>query len=277
MSILVIAKLTFREAARRRIALTALILGLAFLLFYNAAFYFVTHEPYALPRAALARREALNLLLMAGLYAANFMSGVMAVLVSADSLAGEISSGAIHAIVSKPVRRAEIVLGKWLGFAGLMALYVLLLAGGLILSVGIQAGFFPPNAPAGLGLMYLAAVLVMSVTLAFSSRFSTLATGAAVFGLYGIAFLGGWVEQIGGLLQSQVAVDIGIAASLLMPSEALWRLASHEMTVALVRTLGNFNPFGGGTAPSPLMVAYAALFALAALGLAVRIFSKRDL
>jgi Cu-processing system permease protein len=280
MKILIIARLTFREAARRKIALTAALLGAAFLIFYNAAFYFVRQDPYALPNAMLARKEMVNMLLMVGLYAANFMTGVMAVLVSADSLAGEIGSGAIHALASKPLRRAEIVLGKWLGFAGLLALYVLLMAVGLILSVGVQAGYFPPNVLAGLGLMYLEALLVMSVTLAFSSRLSTLATGAAVFGLYGIAFLGGWVEQIGAMLKSNTAVDIGVFASLLMPSEALWRRAAYEMTTPLLNTLGRFSVFsfgGGATTPSPLMVAYAALFGLAAVLLAVRLFSRRDL
>ncbi len=280
MRILVIAKLTFREAARRKIALTAALLGLAFLLLYNLAFYFVrTQQGFSgLPQAELAQREAFNLLLMAGLYAANFMSGVMSALVAADSLAGEINSGAIHTVVSKPVRRAEVVIGKWLGFAGLMGLYLLLLAGGLIASVGIQAGLFPSNVLLGLALMYLTSLLVVSVTLAFSARLSTLATGAAVFGMYGLAFLGGWVEQIGAVLKSQTAVDIGIVASLLMPSESLWRRASFEMTSPILRSLGNFNPFGGGEAvPSMLMVAYAALFALGAVWVAIRTFSARDL
>ena len=278
MRILVIAKLTFREAARRKIALTAFVLGLGFLLLYNLAFYFVRTQPHGMPNALLAQKEATNLLLMMGLYAANFMAGVMAVLVSADSLAGEINSGAIHTVVSKPIHRGEVVLGKWLGFAGLMALYVLLLAGGLVISVGVQGNYYPTNLPLGVGLIYLETLLVMSVTLAFSSRLSTLATGAAVFGMYGIAFLGGWVEQIGALLDSQTAVDVGVLASLLMPSESLWRRAAFEMTSPVLRSLGNFNPFGGGASvPSPLMIGYAALFGLAALGLAVRAFSRRDL
>jgi hypothetical protein len=126
--------------------------------------------------------------------------------------------------------------------------------------------------------MYLETLLVMSVTLAYSSRLSTLATGAAVFGMYGISFLGGWVEQIGGVLKSQSAVDIGILASLIMPSESLWRRAAYEMTSPLLRTLGNFNPFGGGASvPSPVMIGYAVLFALGALALAIQTFSRRDL
>lgn len=278
MRILIIAKLTFREASRRKIALTATLLGLAFLLLYNIAFYFTLQQPHGIPNAILARQEVFNLLLMAGLYAANFMVGIMAALLSADSLSGDIGSGAIHSIVTKPIQRAEVVLGKWLGFAGLQALYVLLLAGGLILSVGLQSGFYPANLLAGISLIYLETLLVMSITLAFSSRLSTLASGAAVFGMFGIAFLGGWVEQIGALLKNQTAVDIGISASLLMPTESLWRRASYEMTSPLLRALGNFNPFGGGASvPSPLMIGYAIFFALVALALAIRNFSQRDL
>lgn len=278
MKIFVIAQLTFREAARRKIALTALILGGAFLLLYNLGFFFLRTQQYALPSENLARKEVLSVLLLAGLYSANFMAGIMSALVAADSLAGEIGSGAIHTIVAKPLRRAEIVLGKWLGFAGLLALYILLLAGGLMLSMGVQAGFFPPNPLSGLALMYMEALLVMSVTLAFSSRLSTLATGAAVFGMYGIAFLGGWVEQIGSLLKSQDAINIGIVSSLLMPSEALWRRAAHEMTPTLLNALGAINPFGSGaTVPSPLMIVYAGLYALVAVGVALRWFGKRDL
>jgi Cu-processing system permease protein len=254
------------------------LLGAAFLILYNLAFYFVRTQPFGIPNQALAQREAYNLLLMAGLYAANFMTGVMSVLLSADSLSGEISSGAIHTIVSKPVYRSVVVLGKWLGFAGLLALYVLLLAGGLVFSVSIQANFSPPNLLIGLGLMYLECLLVMSLTLAFSSRLSTLATGAAVFGLYGFAFLGGWVEQIGTLLKNQTAMDIGVAASLFMPSESLWRRAAYEMTSPILRALGNFNPFGGGASvPSTIMILYAALFTLVALGIAIHAFSRRDL
>ena len=144
--------------------------------------------------------------------------------------------------LSKPIHRGEVVLGKWLGFAGLMALYVLLLAGGLVISVGVQGSYYPANLPIGIGLIYLETLLVMSVTLAFSSRLSTLATGAAVFGMYGIAFLGGWVEQIGALLQSQTAVDVGVLASLLMPSKSLWRRAAYEMTSPVLRSLGEFQP-----------------------------------
>jgi ABC-type transport system involved in multi-copper enzyme maturation permease subunit len=45
----------------------------------------------------------------------NFLIVMITVLTSVGAVAGEISSQTIHALASKPIRRWEIVLGKWLG------------------------------------------------------------------------------------------------------------------------------------------------------------------
>jgi len=116
----------------------------------------------------------------------------------------------------------------------------------------------------------------MTISLACSSAFSALATGGIVFGLYGLAFIGGWIEQIGSVLHNATAIKVGIIASLIMPSESLWRRAAFEMQTAVAGLLG-MSPFGAASVPSPLMVAYAVLYLLAALYLAVRIFARRDL
>ena len=57
------------------------------------------------------------MLTLVGLYAANFLSVLIAVLLPVDTLSGEIASGVMQTVASKPIRRAEIVLGKWLGHA----------------------------------------------------------------------------------------------------------------------------------------------------------------
>jgi ABC-type transport system involved in multi-copper enzyme maturation permease subunit len=279
-AIFIIARLTFQEAVRRRIVLSALLLGAAFLVLFSLGFHFMQPEIERAaaggPANAIGTAEFYNFLFMAGMYAVTFLAIAMAALISADTLAGEIGSGTIQAIVTKPVRRAEIVAGKWLGFAGLLALYLLLMAGGVMASVWLQARYAAPNLWRGVGLIYLESLLIMSVTLMCSSRISTLATGGVVFGLYGLAFIGGWVEQIGSFLQNQTAVNIGIISSLIIPSEALWKRAAFEMQSPLVRAIG-FTPFTAVSTPSALMVAYAAIYLFVALVLAVRWFSQRDL
>jgi len=286
-AILTIAQLTFREAWRRRIALAALLLGLAFLVLYNAGFYFIHTEmerenALSAPRSALEaetlRRTVFNFFSTAGLYAVNFLTLAMGAMLSADTLAGEITSGTVQALVTKPIRRGEIVLGKWLGFSILLALYLLLMGGGLLVSVWVQTGYTLPNWLNGLSLIYLASLLTMTMTLMLSSRFSALATGGSVFGLYGLAFIGGWVEQVGAALQNRTAVEVGIISSLIFPSEALWKRAAHEVSSPLLQAAtGGFGLFTTANPPSPLMLVYAGLYLLAALWVATRWFNQRDL
>jgi ABC-type transport system involved in multi-copper enzyme maturation permease subunit len=226
--------------------------------------------------ANIMNTEATNTFLMMGLYAATFLSVAMAALLGADTLAGEINSGTIQTIATKPIRRADVVLGKWLGFAELLGLYVLLMAGGTTLSVFIQSGYVPDNLFIGLGLIYMESILIMTITLMLSAAFPALATGGIVFGLYGLAFIGGWIEEFGAVLQNDTAVKVGIITSLLNPSESLWKRAAFEMQTPLMGTFFG-SPFASKSVPSPLMMGYVFLYLVVVLFIAVRTFQKRDL
>jgi Cu-processing system permease protein len=287
-SIWTLARMTFREAIRRRIVLTGLVLGLCFLIIYSIGFHYIigsvrvagqSIQQEGIPQQAMmhaAQTEGASTLLLAGLYATAFLSIAMAALLAADTLAGEISTGTIQTIVTKPIHRRDVVFGKWIGFAMLLGLYFVLVGGGTVLSVWAQTGYAPDNLAAGLALIYLEALLIMTVAMACSSVMSALATGGTVFGLYGLAFIGGWIEQFGAIIQNATAVKVGIVASLIIPSEALWRRAAYEMQTPLAGVLG-MSPFGTVSVPSLLMIAYSVVYLLAALAIAVRSFQKRDM
>lgn len=279
----ILARMTFQEAIRRRIVLTGMVLGVLFLIVFSIGFRMISIE---ITRETLVeggeayrnvmRAEMANFLLMAGLYAATFLSIAMGALLGADTLAGEINSGSIQTILTKPVRRADVVFGKWLGFAGLLGLYAVLMCGGVVLIVFFQSEYLPRNLLTGLSLIYLDSLLVMTISLAGSSAMPALATGGMVFGLYGLAFLGGWIEQIGSLIGNPTAVPIGIVTSLIIPSEALWRRAAYEMQSPIASTLG-ISPFGAFSVPSLLMVAYAILYLVILVAMAVNTFQHRDI
>jgi ABC-type transport system involved in multi-copper enzyme maturation permease subunit len=278
MTILVIARLTFREAGRRKILLAALVLGLIYLAIYAVGFYYVNQETTRsqFGPGLLELNQIRNFLFMAGLYVVNFLTVMMAVLTSVDTLSGEIASGTIHTLVSKPVQRWEIVFGKWLGFAGMLTLYLLLMAGGTIGVVYIISGYIAPNVLRGMGLLWMNALLLLGVSFAGGAILSTLANGVLVFGLFGIAFVGGWIEQIGSFIQNQTAVNVGIISSLIIPSEALWKRAAFEMQSPMVTALG-FSPFTASSMPSLIMVLYGMVYAVLALLLAINFFNRRDL
>ena len=275
--VLIVAELTFREARRRRILWVALALGLSFVALYALGFYQIFVD---MLRQSRGRNVFLNggfsFLIMAGLYVISFLGVMLAVLTSVGTLAGEISSHTVQALAAKPLRRGAILLGKWLGLALMLTGYILLLAGGVIVVTWMISGYVPPNVVGGLPLIALQAVIMLTVCMLGGTRLSTITNGVVAFMLYGIAFVGGWIETIGSFAHNEAAVDIGILSSLLVPSEAMWKMASYAMQPPVVRDL-NISPFSLGTCPSTAMLIYAVVYTLVLLALAVHSFSRRDL
>jgi Cu-processing system permease protein len=272
---ILITLVTFREAARRKILWIATLGGAAFLGLFGAGLHAVLKS---MPPnvSAINRSEGINMMIMMVLYAGSMMTSLMAALTSCDTLSGEISSGTIHAIATKPVRRWCLVLGKWAGFVGMLTLYVLFVEGGTLGIGWLEGHYLPPHSAAVLGLIWLQATLLLGVTMACSTRFSALTSGAFTLGLYGLAFVGGWIEQFGGLRHVKACVDLGIVSSLIMPSDALWRRAAFKIQPPLLGAAG-VSPFSSALAPSAAMVIYAALYAVLALIIAQMLFERRDL
>jgi Cu-processing system permease protein len=244
-------------------------------MFFWIALHFVVKR--TTPQTATVNlREGIVMMTMMVLYAGSMMTSLMAVLTSCDTLSGEIASGTIHAIATKPVDRWCLVLGKWVGFVGMFTLYVLLIEGGSIVLSWLESGYLPPHGPAVLSLIWLQALVLLGVTMAAGTCLSSLTSGAVSLGLYGLAFVGGWIEQFGSLRHVQACVDLGILSSLIMPSDALWRRAAFKFQPPLLGTAG-VSPFSGTLVPSNAMVVYAALYAGLAILLAQFLFSRRDL
>lgn len=273
-SVVTIARLTFREAYRRRLVLAVAVMSVVFLILFSLGFSFVDRNA----RFGLIgeRSAVVNFLLLSGLYVVNFLVVVLTVLASVDTMAGEIASGTLQTVVTKPLRRWEVVVGKWLGLATMVTVFAGGLGGALLAIVYGLGGYLPPSPLQGIGLMILEGLVLLSLSLLGGTWLTTMANGVVVFMLYGLAFISGWIEQIGSLLQNRTTTHLGIAVSLLVPTEALWRRAAWLMQPPFLQQLG-VGPFTAGPPPSAAMVIWSAVYAAIALVLAVRIFSRRDL
>jgi ABC-type transport system involved in multi-copper enzyme maturation permease subunit len=227
-------------------------------------------------QSVVERAVTLNMLTLAGLYATNFLMVMTAVLLPVDTLSGEIASGVIQTLASKPIRRSEIVIGKWLGHGIVLTLYFAVVAGGLLVLVRLLGHFTPPQIVHGLPLMLLEGFVLLSLSIAGGAHLSTVTNGILAFGLYGLAFIGNWVEQIGTFADNRAARDVGTIASLIMPSEALWQRAAWYMQPSITRELGQ-TPFSPISVPSEAMVWWAFAYALVAVLLGVRGLQKRAL
>lgn len=272
-----IARLTWLEARRRRILLAALLGGLAFLLVFGLAVHFI-HPAPAHRSAALRLEERIHLqfLTLAGLYAVNVLVAAVAILLPLDTLSGEISSGVMQTLACKPIPRAAIVLGKALGYWLILAAFVVIMVGGVVLIMRWGAGFAQTHVPVAMALMFLEATVLLTIVIAGGVLTSTVANGIMAFAFYAVAFVGGWIEQIGVALGSVNARYVGTVISLISPTDALWRLAEHLLEPPVMAQVMR-TPLTPLSVPTTAMVWWAGAFATVALFVAVAGFQRRAL
>lgn len=272
----IMAGITFREAARRKILWTAMIAGALLLAIFAVALHLQVDEFNSRAMSPFLRYQVESGMLMVGLYTVDLLAVVMTILTSIDTLAGEISSGTIHAIATKPVSRWQILVGKFSGFIAMIAAYVVVLFAGTVAVSYWAVGVVPQHAVRGVLLIILECAVALSVTFLLGTWFSTLTNGVLVLGLQGLAFMGGWLEQVSGFSQSAHIVTLGVVTSLIMPGESLWRRAAFEMQTPLAASL-SFSPFANVSIPSATAVIYAGVFLVVMLAIAIYHFQNRDL
>ncbi|WP_047152363.1 ABC transporter permease [Aneurinibacillus tyrosinisolvens] len=281
----VIAKLSCKEILYKRIFLITALASLAFLLFYAIATHFAAGEVAQQSNNDVMMRSFYTTQFLGiGLYFAAFITALLAILSSVSSISGEIESHQIDTWLARPLPRRSIILGKFAGLSLLLALYAAFLFSGIIsinqliggeaLKVDITGSQFIKS----LGIFMLEPVILVAVALFFSSMITTINGGVIMIILYGISFIGGFVEQFGVLIEKPALQDIGIASSLLFPVDSLFR----KMMVCLFDTADSpfsfaaQGMFGSLSEPSGAMMVYTALYAMTALWLAVRNFTVRD-
>jgi Cu-processing system permease protein len=272
----IMAGITFREAARKKILWTAFIAGIGFLLVFGIGLHLQVEDFRTSTVPPFLRYQIVSSMLMVGLYTVDLLAVVMTTLTSVDTISGEITSGTIHAIATKPLARWEILIGKWVGFVGMVAAYVAIMFGGTIAEGYWIGGVVTQHPVRGVLLIFLECILALSVTFMFGTWFSTLTNGVIVLGLLGLAFMGGWLEQLSGFTEGSRLVMVGIVSSLIMPSEAVWRRAAFEMESPLAGSL-QFSPFADISVPSVAMIGYTCVYLLVALAIAIYHFHQRDL
>ena len=195
MSAQIIALFTLREALRRRVVLAAALLTFGYLVLYGVGVWFGYRDlqnnaggPPGLTQAVV------SLMLVGGLWSLNFIASMLAVFLSVGALSGEVDQGTLHAIAARPIRRSEIVLGKFVGFVLMLAVFIGVSAAAMILIVAVITGEVVGASWSAPFLMLLASMLLIGLALAGSSRLSPLPNGVIVFTLFATALIGGVIE-----------------------------------------------------------------------------------
>ncbi|NLV21017.1 MAG: ABC transporter permease subunit [Syntrophomonadaceae bacterium] len=274
-----IIQLTLKEIMNKRILHMGVIMTLLYLLLYGfAVHYSAKNIAMSSMEAWFAQQIGYQMLTM-GWYISTFLCGALAVLTGAGSLASEIESGTILGLASKPVSRRAIVGGKFLAYTIVTAVYSAVLLG----AVALLTGYFfklqvdPIALLSGIGLFMLFPVILLALAHLGSARFSTLATGVVTFMLFALAIIGGFIEQIGAMMENASMINIGVVSSLVIPSDAIYRLAVSVAVGPMGKSsIASFGPFGAASTPSTVMLIYALVYIIIILALAFRFFGKRD-
>src|SRR5215831_2519442 len=163
MGILIMAGVTFREAVRKKLVWMALAAGAGFLTLFAIGLHYQAKDFAAHGMSPVLRREISYTMVTMGLYAIDLLAVLMTILTSIDTLSGEIASGTIQAIATKPVPRWQVLLGKWFGFCGMLTAYIAIMVCGVNAVTYAMAGVTARHLARGLSLMWMESVVLLSV------------------------------------------------------------------------------------------------------------------
>jgi len=280
-SILIIARLTLREALRRRllwalVGLTGLIVVLTLWGFSRLA----EATPITGPTQTLGISQVTVMLA----FMFSFVLAMTAVFAGSPAIGPDIENGLLLAILARPIRRSELMLGRWLGLAAVLVGYALV-AGYLELAAVVVATGYSPSDPLAAP-FYLAgeALVLLTLAVVLSTRITSVAGGAIAVVAYGLAWMAGVLGGVGQAFDSDVLRWAGTVARLILPSDVLWRGAAGALSPSdevlnaggINAALYRFSPFSGST-PSLEWMIWCLVWVVGMLALGALLLRRREL
>ncbi len=284
--VLVFARLTVQESSRRRLLLALVILTLLVVGFSAWGFHKITTVTRS--DGSLLPPDQVSLITSQLLIVITFMySGVLALsaaVVAGPLISSEVESGLLLSMLARPVRRSEVVIGKWLGLAILVFIYAAGSAALELTAVNWATGYEPPH-PIEL-VLYVAAegLALLSLGLVLSTRLSGITGGVIALVAWLIAWIAGVVGDIGTGLQNSALQNVGTISHLLLPTDGLWRGAVYAMEPDVILTAlraagtaGRANPFSAVDPPPTAFLAWVVVWFGVMLTLSVWSFRTREI
>ena len=275
-----IARLTTQEAARRRLLivfalLTVLLVGLSAWGFDRLA-----HSRHLTSgEVAVSLPQALILFM----FMFSFVVGLSAVAIASPTVATELESGVALSMLTRPVRRSEVLFGKWLGLAAILGGYTAAVCALEFVVVDAVSGFLPPNPAAVFGYLYAEGLVLLTLTLLMSTRLSAMTGGVLGAACFGAAWLSGVVQALGAFFRISALVTFGKVVRIVLPTDGLWHGAVYylEPSPYLLQRLGEGDgagplPFISTASPTPLYLVWVAVWVGLVLTTAWWSFSRRE-
>jgi ABC-2 type transport system permease protein len=281
-SILIVARLTLREALRRRllwalVGLTIVIVAITGWGFQRAA--------EASPLTGAEEQLVLSQLLVMIAFMFSFVLAMTAVFAGGPAISEELESGQALALLARPLRRAELLLGKWLGLGLVLVAYAVAAGTAELVVADLTTGYLP-QAPAA-AILGLAGegLILLTLALVFSTRVGPVAGGAIAVVMFGLAWMAGVMGGVGRILGNGALAAAEPIARLILPSDVLWRWAMYGLSppgdvLASAGAAGlvfRVSPFFAGTPPEPVWLGWSVTWVVLALAVAGLLLRGREI
>jgi ABC-type transport system involved in multi-copper enzyme maturation permease subunit len=283
--VIAVARLTVHELVRRRVVLVLAILTVLS----------VALVGWGLGRlVGLARENGTDdlqiqigvsqvLILIAFMF--SFVLAMTAAFVGAPAIGGDLESGVAFAILARPLRRADVLLGRWLGSAVVVVAYAL--ASGL-LAIAVTAlitGYTPPDPPLAVAFLAAEALVLLTLTLALGSVLPSIAAGAIAVVGFGLGWMAGVLAGVAAALGVSALGSVAEVSRWLLPTDGLWRGVIYGLEPPLVVLIAagrapglvQANPFYASEPPPLPFVLWSVVWMGLVLAAATWWFERRDL
>jgi ABC-type transport system involved in multi-copper enzyme maturation permease subunit len=213
-----------------------------------------------------------------GLSATALFGLFIAIFIGINLVSKEVERRSIYSLLSKPIHRYQLVLGKYAGLTLTLAVNVAVMAAALyavlvykswgvpaLVQGGWDAPALDPALLKAISLIFLELMVITAIATFFSSFSTPILSAAFTFGLFIVGHLSGDLRNFDQIVDSETAARVARGLYWILPN-----LAQFDVKDRVVH--GIAVPFGYMT----LTFGYALLYIAMLLSLSMYIFSKRD-
>jgi hypothetical protein len=250
-----VVRSSIRDAIRRRLFLVIGLLSAAFLVLYATGLHFIWAEaneegfgPQGADDGLDPRIIVASTITGLAMFATHFLGAVVATFLVLSAVRGDAELGTLQQVLVRPLSRATYLVGRFLAGALVTAAYVgVMVLACMLITRGIT-GWWPDAAWLAVLRMMCGSIGLVAVALTGSVFLGSAANGVATFMVFGLALLGGLLDQLGEGINSPATREVGNWVLRVVPFEAMYHWALDALTqdtVGIERLVVNLGPFGG--------------------------------
>jgi ABC-type transport system involved in multi-copper enzyme maturation permease subunit len=255
----------FREAVRDKVMYSLV----AFAILLILASYLI---------AQLTAGQDVKILKDLGLSSISVFGLFMAIFIGIGLVSKEVERRSIYALIAKPIRRSDLVLGKYFGLVLTLLVNVAVMTAALYVVLAFlgwheteneklahEAALLDPAILKAVGLTLVQLMIVTATALFFSTFSTPILSAALTFGVYVAGFFSTDLRNFDQVVESPVVQTVARGLYYILPN-----LSSFDVTAQVVHGIHV------GWKYVAVTMAYGFTYIAALLVMSVTIFSRRD-